>query len=103
MSGDSTQAPPSKFRVIAWRGAERHFAVIGDVDTLLDARTRADALFASGEVMNASVFNDTARCVYNARLGGDPLGHYRRPTAVTKLAGFTDPTDQPKRGDYKRR
>ena len=96
----STIAPPDKFRVVAWRGAERHFTVEGDFDLLADAKKHADALLP--DVFNASVFSSIGACVHNARFPKVSSSEFNRPFPITRLAGLDDPLTR-KRGTYRRR
>lgn len=96
----STIAPPGKFRVVAWRGAERHCTVEGDFDLLGEAKKHADALLP--DVFNASVFSSIGACVHDAQYPGISHGAFNRSLSITRLAGLDDPLTR-KRGTYKRR
>lgn len=98
---DSCIAPRDKFRVIIWRGAERHFLVDQDFPDRKAAEARADELYQHPEVFNASVFSSIGRCIYSAARGGPPADFTRGVTSVTRLAGLD--AAGPKRGTYKRK
>lgn len=98
---EDCRAPEGQFRLVCWKmhqGRVLECYIDADFPDRKAAAERADAISVP-DVLIPAVYDSRGKVVHNAARTNKP--DFKRPTSVTRLAGFKDPLERT--GSYKRR